>query len=1225
MLTYCIVILSILIQIATAIQALRLIRITGKQLSWTLIAVAMALQASRRIFTLIDIINGNITTAQIAAPEWIGLAVSVLMLPGVASFGSFLHKSKASFKERKLAEEALKAQQDLFQKTFDFSPLPSILLKLPEYIVVRVNPAFEKLFGYTRDEITGKPVDEFDLWADPMDRLYIKDAIDKEGKLNDHEFVFKTKSGETGDGIYYSETIDHLSTTFVLTKVMDVTHYVQTQEALQESESKFRKLYEEGPFGMAYINKEFMYMTANQTYIDMFGYSLEELQHMTFKDITHPEDVNIDLPFIQQLINKEIPVYKIEKRYLKKDGQVMWGSLTVTSNYNKEGNFLYNLAIVEDISDRKAYFEMVLKNEERYRELIDQASDGIFVTDETGRYVDVNKAGCELLGYTIDEIKQKYLKEIIYLTNDTPLRMDEIRKGKSLISERNLIRKDGSHVSVEISAKQLSNGYIQGIVRDITERKMAEKELKASEERFRYTLENMLEGVQIIGFDWKYIYMNRQAEIQNRLPNVELLGKTYMEIWPGIEKTEVFRSIEKVLRERIPCQMENEFVYPNGKVGWFDLSIQPVPEGVFILSIDVTERRLAEESLRASEHEFRSLAESMPQIVWITNVNGENIYFNQQWVEYTGLSLEESYGTNWIKPFHPDDKQFSWDAWQNAVENSGIYSIEVRLRRFDGVYRWWLIRGVPLLNDKGEILKWFGTCTDIEEIKMSGVTITQSEEKFRNFFENSVVGKSMTTLDGKLQINKAYEDILGYSQEELNTLSWQEITHPEDVARDLEIMNSIISGEYTSRRWEKRYIHKDGHYVWVDVSTFLQRDSEQKPHYFITSILEITDRKKAEETLRESRAKLEAALSSMTDAVFISNNAGEFIEFNDAFATFHKFGNKNECARTLSEYPDFLEVYMENGDEAPMDMWAVPRALRGETATNAEYILRRKDTGETWVGSYSFSPIRDKDDKIVGSVVVGRDITERKRGEEEIRKLNSELEQRVIDRTSQLANANKELEAFSYSVSHDLRAPLRGIDGFSLALFEDYYNELDDTAKNYIERIRNATKRMDGLIDSLLTLARISRLDMNMEKVNLSDIVRGIANGLTEGDKSRKAQFIIPENITTMGDPGLLKIVMENLLNNAWKFTSKKENTIIEFGTFREKSKTTYYIKDNGVGFDMQYANKLFSAFQRLHSDKEYPGTGVGLTTVQRIIRRHNGDIHAESILNKGTTFYFTL
>jgi PAS domain S-box-containing protein len=656
------------------------------------------------------------------------------------------------------------------------------------------------------------------------------------------------------------------------------------------------------------------------------------------------------------------------------------------------------------------------------------------------------------------------------------------------------------------------------------------------------------------------------------------------------------------------------------------LSIQPIPEGVFILSIDVTERRLAEKSLRQSEEKLRTIFDVLP--VGISLIDHDRL------VVQTNAILEETIKLNYedlYKGNHKLRKYLRSDGSEMPPEelasvqaingNKVIRDVETGIETEDGSIFWTSVSAAPL-NVEG--LSAVVVTIDINDRKQNELALKESETRLRSILDNTQEAIGVSKNGIALFSNPAYIQLFGFEDEkQVIGKSILEHISPKEHKRIREYIRKRGAGEDVPGFYETIGIRQNGEEFPFEgrFSTYNLNGQD----YTISIIHDVSERRKAEETLRESRAKLEAALSSMTDAVFISNNAGEFIEFNDAFATFHKFGNKNECAKTFAEYPDFLEVYMENGEIAPIDMWAVPRALRGETATNAEYLLRRKDTGETWVGSYSFSPIRDKDDNVVGSVVVGRDITERKRGEEEILKLNSELEQRVIDRTSQLTNVNKELEAFSYSVSHDLRAPLRGIDGFSLALFEDYYNDLDDTAKNYIERIRNATKKMDGLIDSLLTLARISRLEMNLVKVNLSDIVRGIANGLTEGDKSRKAQFIIPEKITAMGDPNLLKIVLENLLNNAWKFTSKKENTIIEFGALKEKSKTTYYIKDNGIGFDMQYANKLFSAFQRLHSDKEYPGTGVGLTTVQRIIRRHNGDIHAESKLNEGTTFYFTL
>ena len=377
------------------------------------------------------------------------------------------------------------------------------------------------------------------------------------------------------------------------------------------------------------------------------------------------------------------------------------------------------------------------------------------------------------------------------------------------------------------------------------------------------------------------------------------------------------------------------------------------------------------------------------------------------------------------------------------------------------------------------------------------------------------------------------------------------------------------------------------------------------------------ERKQAERSLRALQERLAGIVSTAVDAIITIDEHQIVILFSAAAEQMFLCPADQAIGKPLDQ---FMPHRFRAGH--PGHIRAFGQTQVAARRRSARLTGLRSDGTEFPIET-GISQVMVNGGKLFTAIV--RDISERERAAEEIRQLNADLEQRVVDRTAQLQAANKELETFCYSVSHDLRTPLRGLDGFSQALLEDYGDKLDAEGQENLRRIRSASQRMGQLFDDFLNLSRVTRAQITRESVNLSEMARKVAGEVRGAERDREAEFVIAEGLLVNADARLLRIVLTNLLGNAWKFTSMSARARIEVGSSRENGIETYFIRDNGAGFDMKYADKLFGAFQRLHSVSDFPGTGIGLAIVQRIVQHHGGRIWAEGKLDGGATFRFTL
>jgi PAS domain S-box-containing protein len=795
-------------------------------------------------------------------------------------------------------------------------------------------------------------------------------------------------------------------------------------------------------------------------------------------------------------------IYKLT--YIRKDGSRFPAVVSVTAlRDGKDGIIGYLLVVTANTAGERTDQATAW-----LAAIVNSSNDAIIGKDLNSIVTSWNIGAEKIFGYTANEmVGTSILRLIPSDRQDEEQRIIDRVKNGTIVEHFETLRlaKDGRQVDITVSVSPIrdSSGKIVGaskVARDITERKRLEEELLLFSQR---RLSLALEAAQI--GDWELDLVTKVARRSPRHDQIfgypELLPEwnyaLFLKHVHPEDRLRVDRAFQDSVASGQDWYIECRIIRADHEMRWifvrgrFFKDESDQPKRLIGLIGDITERRGGEAALQESEGAFRMLAESIPQIVWSTRPDGWNTYFNQRWSEYTGLTQEESRGHGWNIPFHPDDQKRSSDAWQHAIQTGGVYSLEVRLRRADAVYRWWLVRGLPLREANGGIMRWFGTCTDIHDLKMSEEK-TQLISKRIGSMTDEVRDYLVIMLepDGRVATwNKGAERSTGYKAEEIVGQHFRRFYLPSDVADhkpELELERAAAEGRVENENWRLR---KDGSRFWANVVVTALRDSEGK---------------------------------------------------------------------------------------------------------------------------------------INGFVKIARDLTARKEAEEKIHQLNAELERRIIERTTELEAANKELEAFSYSVSHDLRAPLRAVDGFSQAVLEDYGSLLPPEGHHYLKNIREGAQRMGTLIDDLLAFSRLSRAPLSKRAVNTNGLVRRVLEDLSPEQRNRKIEIRIGELPSCECDGALLKQVWTNLLSNAMKYTRQRSPAEIEIGC-KMGQENIYFVRDNGAGFDMRYVDKLFGVFQRLHRADEFEGTGVGLAIVQRIVHRHGGRIWAEASLNGGATFSFTL
>lgn len=675
--------------------------------------------------------------------------------------------------------------------------------------------------------------------------------------------------------------------------------------------------------------------------------------------------------------------------------------------------------------------------------------------------------------------------------------------------------------------------------------------------------------------------------------------------------------------------------YHPGVHNWYEVHAFPRGGDRFAaLFKNVTERKRTEQALTESRRKFQALVETNVDFVWETDARGRYTYCSPQMERFWGVSPEAMVGKTLFDWMPPDHRAAAFERFSKTVESPAPFSgLETTSFDSQGRLAFLETNGTPFFDSSGALLGFCGITRDVTVTMRAMQALRETEAQFRALIENVNAGVALIDENGRFSLyNRQFLTLFGLAKDSdihnVNSQDWRAWSVFDESGRLLDVDEhpvrkaALTAQPVRDQLMRVRPPHGNED-IWMMISAEPLFGAGGEVARIICTYHNVTDRMHAEQGLRASRAKLEAALASMTDAVFISDAEGRVVEFSEAFSAFHGFADRGSCARALREYPESVDVFLADGTLAPRDQWAVPRALRGETVTNAEYTLRRRDTGTTWVGSYSFAPIRDPDGTVVGAVVVGRDVTERRHAENALRQSEEAL--RVAN--ERLIDADRRKNEFLGVLSHELRNPLAAIENSLYVLGRAVPGgEQAHRAQAIISRQAGQLSR---LVDDLLDVTRITRnkIQLHRERLELNDLVkRTLEDYHPAFDKaSVRLEFEpAPRPVLVRADWNRLAQVVGNLLQNAAKFTPPDGRVTVSLHADEDSAMAEVRVTDTGLGLTPEVMSHLFEAFAQGDTtlDRTKGGLGLGLALVKGIVELHDGCVSAKSEgLGQGSEF----